>query len=535
MSFVKKFLAELTSPKIEAQAPSTNDDAIALISEGVIIIGADFKITFLNEAASRMTGRWDTAALNITIDQVVDLEQQSQRVHLGEALAKMKSTDFETCSGNLFGFGEYDLIDLAGGRRRVRISLGKIGTHHEEPSQEYAVCIVLQDISELHRVEKAMQRMAGFESAGILAAGVAHDFNSLLTVLMTSIDLILESANDPRTLKERLSIARDATWRGKLIAGQLLNLTKGGETSQSLVSPGQLLRGICNIAACGAEIDFDLEVDNRLRLLAGNEAQLNQLMLNLLLNAGQAMPEGGKVTISAVNIEREDVPEDLPASQRWWLKISVQDRGAGIDEGDLENIFEPFFSTKETGSGLGLAMVASIVKNHKGTITVKPRTGGGTVFDVYLPSADEFEETLAGTLESDLTGKGRILVMDDDAVVRKMIRDALTLLGYRVDCCSDGVQAVRMYSTARQADLGYDVVMLDLTIVGGQGGKKAIKQLLEADPNVIAIACSGYPTDPVFSRWQDFGFRAALEKPFDIHQLGAKIQEVLGERSDETA
>ena len=243
-----------------------------------------------------------------------------------------------------------------------------------------------------------------------------------------------------------------------------------------------------------------------------------------MINASQAMPEGGTIRVEAENLTIDD-GHGLPLKPGRYIRISIKDQGVGIAEKHLANIFDPYFTTKHDGSGLGLATAHSIIEKHEGHITVESLIGVGTTLHIYLPASDkmipEKEEVQL------IKGQGRILVMDDEASLRKMLGRMLKNLGYESKFAKDGAEAIEMYKAAKKSEKPYDAVIMDLTIPGGMGGKEAIEKLLEIDPEVKAIVSSGYSDDPVLTNFQEYGFMGMMPKPFESLSLGKVLHEVL--------
>ncbi len=252
--------------------------------------------------------------------------------------------------------------------------------------------------------------------------------------------------------------------------------------------------------------------------------QVRQVINNIVINANQAMPEGGSIEVAAENLIIED-RHDLPVKPGRYIKISITDQGVGIAEKHLLKLFDPYFKTKQEGSGLGLATAYSIIKKHDGHITVESQLGVGTTFHIYLPASDK---VVPGKEEArPIKGQGRILVMDDEASLRKMVGRMLKNLGYESELAKDGAEAILMVKEAKEAEKPFDAVIMDLTIPGGMGGKEAIEKLLEIDPEVKAIVSSGYSDDPVLANFQEYGFKGMIPKPFEARSLGKVLHEVL--------
>jgi CheY-like chemotaxis protein len=252
-------------------------------------------------------------------------------------------------------------------------------------------------------------------------------------------------------------------------------------------------------------------------------------MQNITTNALQAMPEGGDFHIAVDNYEKTG-EDGLPLANGSYAKITLTDEGQGIPAAQMDKIFDPFYTTKAMGSGLGLAICYSIVKKHEGFIAVRSKKDSGTSFEIYLPASPE--KVLAETVRQhggDLTkGEGRILVMDDNENVREVASAMLSLAGYKVEVASDGLEAIEYYQNALSAGQPYALVILDLTVPGGMGGRETIETLREIDPQVKAIVSSGYSNDKVMIDYHSYGFKYAVTKPYTLENFNSAVQSVLG-------
>lgn len=259
--------------------------------------------------------------------------------------------------------------------------------------------------------------------------------------------------------------------------------------------------------------------------------QISQVISNLTINAEQAMPSGGTIQVNCENIQLTAPsitrPELLAGK---YVKITIKDEGTGIPEEYIKKIFDPYFTTKPKGSGLGLATAYSIVTKHGGTIMVDSKPGSGSTFTIFLPASDKEITSDTGNSKELVRGHGRILVLDDEDEICSLVTNALTPLGYEVVEAREGSEAVNLYKDALIEGRCFDVVISDLTIPGGMGGKEAIRQLVEIDPEVKAIVSSGYANDPVLSRYKDYGFLARLTKPYEVADLSHIVKEVMVSR-----
>jgi len=376
-----------------------------------------------------------------------------------------------------------------------------------------AVIELTSDVTDKLKLEEHERNIEKLESLGILAGGIAHDFNNILTAILGNISLSRFQAHDPAKVAQRLEDAENAAARAKELTQQLLTFARGGEPVKKVIGVGSLLREAAGFATHGSAVKCNFDLPDDLWPVRADEGQLSQVFHNLVLNAVQAMPEGGTINIVANNAE------PLPDGKRS-VAISVADSGTGIPKHLLQRIFDPYFTTKQQGSGLGLATSYSIVKKHGGDITVESTMGIGATFHVSLPAAEQGEEIEPVVQPQLARGRGRILVMDDEEIVLVVAKASLEELGYEVECVDDGAKAVELYQRRAAEGTPFAAVIMDLTIPGGIGGKEAIASLLLIDPKVKAIVSSGYASDPVMARYRDHGFSAVLSKPYRLQEMG---------------
>jgi PAS domain S-box-containing protein len=383
---------------------------------------------------------------------------------------------------------------------------------------------VNQDITARKRMEEELLRVQKLESIGILAGGIAHDFNNILTVIIGNISFAKNQVRPEDETFELLTEAETASTRAQTLTKQLLTFAKGGSPLKETASIKDILKESCSFVLRGSKSSCEFPIREDLWPVDVDVGQISQVINNIVINANQAMPKGGIIQVAAENLIIED-RYGLPVNPGRYIRISIKDQGVGITKEHLANIFDPYFTTKQEGSGLGLATTYSIIKNHDGHITVESQLGVGTTFHIYLPASEravpEKEEIKL------IKGQGRILVMDDEAPLRKMVGRMLQNLGYEAEVAKDGAEAIQMVKKAKETEKPYDAVILDLTIPGGMGGKEAIKKLLEIDPEVNAIVSSGYSDDPVLANFQEYGFKGMMPKPFEFQSLSKVLHEVL--------
>lgn len=382
------------------------------------------------------------------------------------------------------------------------------------------VIATLEDITELKKHEAEQHKLEKLESLGILAGGIAHDFNNILTGIMANISFAQVLIEPGHKAGKPLAEAEKASTRAAELARQLLTFARGGEPNKTVVSVKHLLREAVSLMLRGSNVKAVLNIPDSLQSLIADEGQISQVLNNLILNATQAMPEGGTLTISADNVLLPaENPFDLPAGP--YISIEMKDEGCGIPEENLGKIFDPYFSTKTDGTGLGLASTHSIVLRHCGRIAVHSEVGKGTTIVIHLPSTDisHVEQPQATSPGNTSTHAGKILVMDDEEMIRAIAAAMLRHLGYEVVTCASGEEAVEFYRNAVETGLPFRAVIMDLTIPGGFGGKEAAEQILAMAPEANLIVSSGYSNDPIVANFKKFGFRGAIAKPYNIHEF----------------
>ncbi|HTP66593.1 MAG TPA: PAS domain S-box protein [Geobacteraceae bacterium] len=412
---------------------------------------------------------------------------------------------------------EFRLLPPSGKTVWTRVLVSPIKSHEGEVTGFVGT---VEDITELRQVRQEMLKTQKLESLGVLAGGIAHDFNNILTAILGNISLARMQLNDAEKAGRRLVEAENAAARARDLTQQLLTFARGGEPVKKTINIGDLLREAAGFAIHGSAVMCVFDVKDDLRPVEVDDGQMSQVIHNLVINAVQAMPGGGTITVGAANVR-------FTATGKWCVRVSVADTGTGIPEQHLQRIFDPYFTTKQQGSGLGLATCYSIINKHGGSITVESAMGKGSVFHIELPASENnvtATETRSRTLFAH--GNGRLLLMDDEEPVRETVKAILEELGYRVECASDGSEAVELYSRRRMEGTPFAAVILDLTVPGGVGGKEAIALLRSIDPEVKAVVSSGYSTDPVMANYREHGFSAVLCKPYHVGEMSRVLQEL---------
>ena len=395
------------------------------------------------------------------------------------------------------------------------------------------MCVLVRDLTERKKTEQELLKASKLESVGTLAGGIAHDFNNILTSILSNISLAKSQISPQDKIFKRLSEAERASLRAKGLTQQLLTFSKGGGPVRETTSLPHLLKESAHFALSGSKVECQFSLPEDLWSADIDEGQISQAIQDLILNADQAMPQGGRIGVTAENVQLTDWDQSIvPLSEGRYVKVSVKDQGIGIPREHLSKVFDPFFTTKQGRSGLGLSTAYSIIKNHGGYLSVESDLGKGTTFTFYLPASSQEAPVENAKEEIPITGKGRVLIMDDEEGIRLSAADVLAYLGYEAALAKDGSEAIQLYQEAKESGHPFAAVIMDLTIPGGVGGQEAIQRLLELDPGAKAIVSSGYSQNPILSNFRKYGFSGVLTKPYKIQEMGQILQEVLGKEGE---
>ncbi|HTX72844.1 MAG TPA: ATP-binding protein, partial [Rectinemataceae bacterium] len=414
--------------------------------------------------------------------------------------------------------------------RERPISWLVIGSHGPNDIRQYsrdsAVAVASQIGNAIARFksEEELLKTSKIESLGIFAGGIAHDFNNLLTSIIGNISLAkLDSERDP-AVHSILTEAENASLRAKDLTIQLLTFSKGGEPIRKTESIVDILRETADFVLRGSNITCRFALADDLKYADIDRGQISQVIHNIILNARQAMPAGGLITVSAGNTVVSE-PSTLRLKPGAYVKITIADQGCGIPANYLAKIFDPYFTTKAEGSGLGLAVSYSIMKNHDGCINVLTDPGGGTAFDLYIPASERVPEPPQCADRGDGHPSYKVLLMDDEQMILDVGEKILTRLGHRVTRARNGEEAIELYRTAAESGVQFDLVIMDLTIPGGKGGSETISELREINPDVRAIVSSGYSNNPVMANFRQYGFCGVIVKPYRFDDLKQVLEE----------
>ena len=491
------------------------------IGDGVIATDTSGRVVLMNQVAEKLTGWTQSEAEGRNLDQVLQVLDEKNRTATPNPVDQV----FNSRGALGFSLGGI-LVSRDSSERIISETAAPI---RDRNSHIVGVVVAFRDITEKRKMEAEIQKASKLESVGVLAGGIAHDFNNILTAILGNISLAKIYAKPEDVGFKRLGEAEQACLRAKDLTQQLLTFSRGGAPIKKTSSVAGLLKDSASFALTGSSVWCDFQLHEDLWPVEIDPGQISQVVHNFVLNAQQAMGKGGKITIKASNVILDSASTlvHFPVRPGNYVEVSIADCGVGIPEEHLNKIFDPYFTTKQYGSGLGLATSYSIIKNHDGYVTVESKPGVGTTFRVYLPASSGKVDEPPPPPKKVRTGNGRVLVMDDEQIIREMAGELLVYFGYEPFFARDGAEAVEMYCKARQSGNPFDVVVMDLTVPGGMGGKDAIRQLREIDPKVKAIVSSGYSNDPVMADYKQYGFSGVVAKPYKIDEFGEAIRSVI--------
>jgi len=495
------------------------DVTLRSINEGVITTDTQGKILLANRMAEKLLGQNQKHLKGQTLSDKLYLEQEQTGKKFPDPVEMIVD------AGGYLNLDETAILKTPQGNRFVvEYSASAL---HDKSSNLVGVVFVFRDITDKRKLEDEVIKSQKLESVGVLAGGIAHDFNNILTAIIGNLSLVKMKLNPEDKIYTRIENAENASARAQELTQQLLTFSKGGAPIRRETSINEIIRDSVAFILSGSNVRCHLDIAEHLPLVNVDAGQISQVIQNLVLNADQAMPEGGNilVRVQKEKIEKAKVPALKPGN---YLCIEVADEGIGIPPEYLPKIFDPFFSTKKTGSGLGLATCYSIIKKHEGQLLVRSKVGKGTTFTIYLPALKKEAQTTTENKEDrqPSRGQGRLLIMDDETYILETAADMLNYMGFEVGFSKNGDEAIASYKQALENNKPFDAVIMDLTIPGGMGGKSAIKKLLEIDSEIKAIVSSGYSNDPVMSNYQEYGFSGRLQKPFRLEELGNVLRDL---------
>ena len=491
------------------------------MSEGVVTIDAGGRVLFMNRAAAEMA-QWNASeVVGRRLGEVCLLRNATTGAEATLPVADVLDRGLSA---------DIPVQTLMKGRvGSMRLIEGRLVPVANVSSKRIGAVLVFRDITERHRMEETLQNAAKMESVGILAGGIAHDFNNILTAILSNLTLLQLDLGERPEQAALLDEAVLAAKRAAELTLQLLTFAKGGDPVRTAVHLLEVVREAATFSQRGSGVRTEFNMPEDLWAADVDKAQISQVIQNLVINATQAMPNGGTLRVTAAN-ERVSAGAHPVLAEGDYVRITVADTGAGIAPEHLGKIFDPYFTTKLHGHGLGLATVFSIIRRHQGHIEVGSIVGEGTKFTIWLPAAKvSIAKPNPPKVFLAEASKGRVLFMDDEEPILKMAEKLMKRMGFEVESVMDGQAAVDLYRKAMDEGRPFNVVVMDLTIPGGMGGKEAISVLRQIDPKVKAIVSSGYSSDLAMSDFRKHGFRGMVAKPYDISELSSVIKGVIAE------
>jgi PAS domain S-box-containing protein len=498
----------------EAIAAERERLAVTLRSIGDGVITTDLRghIVLMNRVAEDVTGWTQSAAQGQPLEAVFAVIDEITREPCENPVTRVLST------GQISELANHTVLIARDGTERIVADSG--APIRDRDGETIGVVLVFRDMTEKRKSLDALQRAAKLDSLGVLAGGIAHDFNNLLAGIFGYIDLARTVSKDAKTI-EYLDATLATMNRARALTLQLLTFAKGGAPVQRVTPLTPFIQDTVQFALSGSSVACRFSLAERLWSCNIDKNQIGQVVDNIVINAQQAMPNGGTVEVTARNVSLEEGA--CPALAKGnYVKVSIKDTGIGIARDIMPRIFDPFYTTKTKGHGLGLATCYSIMSRHGGWIDVESEPGKGSTFHVYLPASTEVG--VAGREESvRYRGSGTIVVVDDEPVIRTTVRRMLESLGYGVVCRGDGAEAVDLYVEESMAGNAFAAMILDLTIRGGMGGQAAVAEIRKLDRSLPVFVASGYADDPVMRNPAKFGFTASICKPFTIAELAKML------------
>ncbi|MGL1886632.1 MAG: PAS domain S-box protein [Reichenbachiella sp.] len=508
---------DITDRKNADLALSSEKERLAVtlrsIGDGVITTDSEGKITMLNKAAEEMTGWNSTDAVGRPLPEVFNIINEITRQQHDNPAEKVIAT------GAIMELANHTCLIAKDGSEIIIADSG--APIRDNESNIVGVVLVFRDISQKQKLIDAIQKAQKLDSLGLLAGGIAHDFNNLLGGMFGYVEIALNNLdnNKPEQARKSLVNAFDVFDRTKALTQQLLTFSKGGAPIRNTIDLTQLIGKCTQFSLSGSSVKSVFNISKDLWLCDCDENQIAQVIENIVMNAQQAMPMSGTIFVSADNMSLDEHHTGVGIQAGNFVKISIQDQGAGIAKDLLTKIYDPFFTTKEMGHGLGLATVYSIVNRHSGWIDVESKPGTGTTFHVFLPASQtEITPELIHSREIH-NGKNTVLIMDDEKMLRDIEGSMLEDIGYDIALAKDGQDALKLFSDAFTSGKEFVATILDLTIPSGMGGAETVKAIREIDENAIVIVASGYADDPVMMNPSEYGFTAKIAKPFRRSEL----------------
>jgi len=497
------------------------------IGDAVITTNIDGNILMINKVAQELSGFKSEEAVGQHLSKVFNVVNELTRQPCDSPVADVLQT------GGILELTGTVLLSKNGSEFVISSRVSPI---KNDDNKIIGVVLVFRDMTKELELQASIQKAQKLESLGVLAGGIAHDFNNLLSGIFGFLEAAKISAADGKTdlLLENLNESLKVFKRARSLTHQLLTFSKGGAPVLNTVHFEPLIKRSTQFALSGSNIECKFIIDENLWPCDCDENQMEQVIDNLVINAKQAMQNGGTITITAINVNIDDKDKKVSSANNRYVRISIRDSGVGIPKESLSKIFDPFYSTKEKGHGLGLATVFSIVKRHNGWINVESEPGKGSTFNLFIPASTKKVEKRTENLDLNVKGSGAILIMDDEEFILKVFDQILGKMGFTCVKARNGKEAIELFADAEKSGKPFTACMLDLTVPGGMGGKEAVFKLRDIRPDAVIFAVSGYSDDPVIAKPIDHGFTSSIVKPFTVEELSSFLHKWLNEKNKDS-
>jgi PAS domain S-box-containing protein len=522
----EQLLREIAERKRAEEALAAEKERLAVtlgsIGDGVITTDTTGNIVLLNQVAEQLTGWPHAEAVGQPLTTVFRIVDEKTRGPCDNPVEEALHTNDVVNRTHHTILRARDQVErlVAESAAPIRTQNGKV----------IGVVLVFRDMTERRRIEEELVKADKLESIGVLAGGIAHDFNNILMAIIGNTSLAKMYARpDDEKVYTRLINAEKAVLQAQNLTQQLLTFSKGGSLVRKPSSIVELIKDAIDFSLRGSNVRCELFTEENIYSVEVDEGQIGQVINNLIINADQAMPDGGVIEVHVQNVTVESGNTDplLPLQKGQYVRIAVTDQGIGIPEEDLSKIFDPYFTTKKKGSGLGLFTCYSIIKKHDGHIAVESHRSTGTTFYVHIPASYRQVHRHERQTPVHSAGHGKILVMEDEESIRDVTGEMLRHFGYEVAFAREGAEAIEMYKHAMDAGQPFDVLIMDLTIPGGMGGKEAVRKILDIDPQAKAVVATGYANDPIIADFRQHGFCDRIAKPYKSEELHGILHRVI--------
>ncbi|MCH7521075.1 MAG: response regulator [Candidatus Marinimicrobia bacterium] len=478
------------------------------------------QVVLTNQAAEKLTGWNQTEPLGRLLTDVLALVDPIAGKKVELPVAELLKGDLAAVP-----LRSALLVPRSGHQIPVTISISRLTDAQE---QVVGLLVVIRDVSEKEKLETEMRKAQKLESLGLLAGGLAHDFNNFLMSIMLNVSSARMIAREQTKVVELLIEAERSVQRAKGITQQLMTFSRGGQPVKSNMYLTPLLKETVKFSLRGTVVQPRFQLHEDLWPVAIDPGQINQVLNNLVINAVQATPKGGTLTVSTDNIVVDAPHSKGPLSQGKYVEVTIRDEGVGIPAEILDQIYDPYFTTKDQGTGLGLFSVYSILEKHGGWISMKSRKDRGTTVRFYLPAASKPDAPLISATEMIVPGTSKILLMDDEEAIRRLLGQLLNDLGFNVETAPDGTTAVELFQASHATDEPFQAVIFDLMVPGEMDGVEAFKQIRQIDRDIKGIIMSGgHGYVAPMRQHEDFGFQAKLDKPFTTDELTEVLERVI--------